>query len=158
MDAILSILEWGWPAIAGTVTWLVIQFAARPYLRFRMLRATVQTHLVALETTMFVFLARPAASRSGLIKIHNAEIDKGVKELRETGIALIAMADTEWLLNKLLTVLGYDLRFAGGTLMSLPVFIGNRSRDELSPPFDEKADEIVSATRDALRLPKVRLM
>src|SRR4029077_4920252 len=158
MDTFRSIFDWGGPMVVAVATWFIVQFAARPYLRFRTLRTNVQTHLLTLETSFFIFLSKPDIGRFQLIEMQNAEIDKATRALRETGIALIAMADTEWLLSSLLTALGYDPRWAGGMLVSLPVLVGKRSWDELSPPIDDSGDTIIDGVRRSLRLPKVKLL
>lgn len=158
MDALRSIFDWGGPVAVAAATWLILEFAARPYLRFRTLRANVQTHLLTLETSYFVFLSKPHSGRAALIDMHNAEIDKAMRALRDTGIALIAMADTDWPLISLLPALGYDPRWAGGMLVSLHVLVGKRSWDELSPPLDNSAETIIDGVRRSLRLPKVKLL
>jgi hypothetical protein len=89
MDVIRSIFEWTWPVIAGAATWFVLEFAAKPYLRFRVLRATVQALLLALETMIFVPLSVDHPNRAVMIEVHNAEIDRAAQALRESGIALV---------------------------------------------------------------------
>jgi len=152
------IFAWTWPVIAAAATWFVLEFAAKPYLRFRMLRATVQTQLLTLDTTIFVPLSARRGSRAAMIEVHNTEIDRAARALRETGIALVAVADTEWLLNKLLKALDYDLRSAGTALLALPLLIAKRDRKTLSPPFDDKGDELVAIMRKTLHLPGLKLL
>jgi hypothetical protein len=159
MDFIRSILTWGWPVVGGAATWLAVEFTAKPYVRFRTLRAAVQAQLLALETTLFSLVSVYRLDRAGLIKVYNAEIERVAQTLRETGVALITMADTEKLLVKLLTVMGYDLRTAGTSLLVFPLMLGQRQDSKgLAPPFDEKLDEIIAVMRSTLRLPKLKLL
>jgi hypothetical protein len=156
---IRSIVEWGLPLIAGAIgaaaTWLAFEFAAKPYLRFRALRATIQAQLLTLETTFLAAQPMHNPSRAAMIELHNAEIERAARALRESGIALAAMADTEWLLNKLLGAMGYDLRTAGTALMGVHILLAKRalvSWNTLLPPLDDRGEEIISIVRQILHL------
>src|ERR1700733_10054264 len=116
-----SFLGWIWPLIGGAAAWLIVQFAAEPYLRFRSLRSSVQRQLLTLETSFFVPLAMHNPMRAAMIGTYNSEIEDQAKALRENGIALVAMADTEQLLGRLLKAGRYDIRMAGSALMALPI-------------------------------------
>ena len=85
----------------------------------------VHARLLTLETAILIPLAMHNPNRAVMIEAHNATIQREVQALREAGIALATMADTEWLLNKLLTAFGYDIHTAGVGLMSLPVMLRN---------------------------------
>jgi hypothetical protein len=158
MDGVRTIFEWGWPVIGGAATWFGVQFAAKPYLQFRTLRETVHRQLLMLELPILVALSVSYAERDFMIETHNTEIDRAAQALRESGIRLVAMADAEWLLTKLLTPLGYDLKIAGVALWTLPLVIRKRDRDSLSPALDDEGDKLVSIIRHRLRLPDVPLL
>jgi hypothetical protein len=158
MNVIRAIFDWGLPAVVAVATWFIVQFAAKPYLRFRALRATIQARLLTLEKSTLVPLSIYNPNRAAMIEIHNAEIDRQLRALRETGITLVAMADTEWFLTRILNALGYDLRTAGTALMSLPLILRKRDPETLLPPIDDENDKFVAILRDTLRLPQLGLL
>jgi hypothetical protein len=153
MDIIRLVLSWSWPVIGAAGTWIAFEFGAKPYLRFRGLRATVHSRLLKLETAILIPLSIHNPSRAVMIEAHNVEIQREVQALRETGIALVTMADTEWLLNRLLTAFGYDIHTGGQALMSLPVLLRDRPLTSLMPPFDDEMDKFLTVLRATLGLP-----
>jgi len=154
MDITRLVLAWSWPVIGAAGAWLMLEFATKPYLRFRELRAMVHARLLTLETAILIPLAMHNPNRAVMIEAHNATIQREVQALREAGIALATMADTEWLLNKLLTAFGYDIHTAGVGLMSLPVMLRNRPLTSLSPPFDDEIEKFLTVLRKTLGLPE----
>jgi hypothetical protein len=157
MEIFRSFFEWSWPILGGVIAWFVLEFAAKPYLRFRTLRSVIQTQQLKLETTILVVLTAHHPDRASMIAAHNAEIDQIASDLRDSGIALFVMADTEHLLSGLLSVLGYEIRTCASALLALQMAAAKRDIKSLMPPLDDKGDKLLSIVRETLRLPKIRL-
>lgn len=157
MEPVGLVMAWGWPILVAAATWFVLEFAAKPYLSFRGLRRTVQAQLVTLETTIFLALSESHLDRASMVQAYSLQIESIAKELRESGILLIAMSDTEWLLTKILSLLGYDLKLAGVSLLTVPLLANRRDADGfLSAIHDDKGVKLLTLLRGTLHLPDLR--